>query len=57
MLLNYSGFSLKLFLTYNLSVKGVTSSENQRNICESLLISHFIIAQYREGTEQQIVYR
>ena len=51
MFLKFSGFEPKIILKLLLGVKGVTPSENERNILKSLLIFYFMIKQNKSGAE------
>ena len=49
--INFSNFQCKTILKLFFGVKGVTSSENGRNISNSLLMFYFIVKHIKGGTD------
>ena len=51
MLLNFLGFEPRIILKLFLNIEGITTSENQRILFESLLMSYFIIKQNKSESK------
>ena len=51
LVITFFGFKPSIILKLFLNIEGVTTSENQRIIFKSLLMSYFIIKQKKSGTE------
>ena len=52
MFLNISGFEPRITRKLFFNLKGVTLSENERNIFKSLLMSYFIMKQIKSEPEK-----